>query len=96
NIEFIPQSYNYLKPFHINKSVRDKVTNIDIKVITDDGFCGYGQASPSLRVNGETPDIVLSLSENLKKELIGLEIKEYRNIFRIITRKIISKTIIKN
>lgn len=49
----------------------DYCENVLIKVTTDEGFTGYGEAAPLAFVTGETADSVLALLEMLKPGLIG-------------------------
>lgn len=87
NIEFYLREYKYLKPFHITNSITLDVRNIEVVVTTENGFKGFGEASPSFRVSGETYESVLSFKGKIE-DIIGMEVKNYRRIFSV-TQKLI-------
>lgn len=82
DIKLIPTRYRYLKPFHIANSITSEVENIEIEVLTEDGFVGLGEASPSFRVNGETSKSVLSFISKIE-EIKGIDVRNWRRIFDI-------------
>lgn len=89
DINFAINKYKYQKPFHITNSISTDTDNIEVCVITDEGFKGYGEVAPSFRVNGETADQILALSKKSKDMIVGEDVKNYRKIFSI-TSKLIS------
>jgi len=46
--------------------------NVLVKITTDDGIAGFGEAAPLLFVTGETAETVLAVLEMLRPGLIGL------------------------
>lgn len=83
NVEFVFKTYEYEKPFHITGSISSQATNIEVRITTADGIHGYGEASPSFRVNGEKPEMIMALESHVKEMLLGMDVKEYRKIFQI-------------
>jgi L-alanine-DL-glutamate epimerase-like enolase superfamily enzyme len=83
DIKFIFKKYKYEKPFHITGGISDESTNIEVVITCENGIEGFGEASPSFRVNGEKPEMIISLQDFVKKTLIDLDITEYRKIFDI-------------
>ncbi len=83
DIKFYLKTYEYEKPFHITGSIATTSTVVEVELITESGAKGYGEASPSFRVNGEKPEMIISLENFVKDSLIGYEIKEYRKLFEI-------------
>lgn len=59
-------------PFKIAFAEIAAVENVIIKVTTDDGLVGYGEAAPFAPVTGETADSVISVLNMLKPGLIGM------------------------
>lgn len=82
NIEFSLKTYEYEKPFHITGSIASYATNIEVKITLENGIQGYGEASPSFRVNGEKPEMIMALEDFVKEMLLEMDVKEYRMIFQ--------------
>uniref|UniRef100_A0A7V4E4X1 Dipeptide epimerase n=1 Tax=candidate division WOR-3 bacterium TaxID=2052148 RepID=A0A7V4E4X1_UNCW3 len=73
--------YEYDKPFHITGSVSTASTNIEIVVETEEGIKGYGEASPSFRVNGEKPEALLAMESFVSENLRFIDTDRWREIF---------------
>ncbi|KLO24728.1 MULTISPECIES: L-Ala-D/L-Glu epimerase [unclassified Marinitoga] len=86
NVFFTLKKYEYNKPFHITGSISDSATNIEVIVELENGIKGFGEASPSFRVNGEKVESLLPLEEDIRELLIGLDVKNYRQIFDIMDK----------
>lgn len=82
NIEFSLKTYEYEKPFHITGSIASYATNIEVKITLENGIQGYGEASPSFRVNGEKPEMIMALEDFVKEMLLEMDVKEYKRIFQ--------------
>ncbi|MFN4190226.1 MAG: L-Ala-D/L-Glu epimerase [Pseudothermotoga sp.] len=83
DIQFSMKTYEYEKPFHITGSIASYATNIEVKVMLENGVEGYGEASPSFRVNGEKPEMIMALESFVKDILAGMDVTEYRKIFQV-------------
>jgi len=59
------------KPFVIATGTTTKAETMIIKIETDEGYVGYGEAKPSLAVLGETIDTVAAVLPLLRDVLIG-------------------------
>jgi o-succinylbenzoate synthase len=57
-------------PFKISDSTQTDYNGIILELITDDGLTGFGEAAPSSRVTGETPDSVVNALETIVKPKI--------------------------
>lgn len=57
-------------------------TNIIVKVITDEGVCGYGEAAPFEPVTGESTDQVILAIEYFKHGLIGMDAMDLEGIHK--------------
>ena len=67
----------------------NKSRNVFVKVITDEGVYGLGEASPSAHVTGETIDGVLATVNYLKKFLIGEDPTDIENIHKIMDKRLL-------
>ena len=94
DVTFTLKTYKYEKPFHITNSISKEATNIEIKVILDNGITGYGEASPSYRVNGERAEALMAMEQFIKEQIAGRDLRDYRHIFEI-TDKLLSAPSIK-
>ncbi|SHH52293.1 L-Ala-D/L-Glu epimerase [Thermosipho atlanticus] len=82
-IKFKLTTFKYEKPFHITGSISSQSNNIEVSIELDSGVVGYGEASPSFRVNGEKVEALLSLEPIINEALKGLDVQNYRQIFDI-------------
>ncbi len=86
DIKFTLREYPYRKPFHITGSIATVAVNIEVQVQLKNDLVGYGEASPSFRVNGERPEMLLAMENQVREMLIGLDVRQYRQIFEITDR----------
>lgn len=61
----------YWEPFRIALSTSTESQNVMVQVITDFGVEGWGEASPSQRITGETPQTVTETLDKIAPGLIG-------------------------
>jgi len=94
DVTFTLKTYKYEKPFHITNSIAKEARNIEIKVTLDNGITGYGEASPSYRVNGERAEALMAMEQFIKEQIAGRDLRDYRHIFEI-TDKLLSAPSIK-
>lgn len=66
-------------PFEIALGVQNSATNVLVTVKTDSGTVGYGEASPTPRVTGETQAAVLATVRDIAEYLEGQPLNEYRS-----------------
>ncbi|MBO8161050.1 MAG: dipeptide epimerase [Thermosipho sp. (in: Bacteria)] len=83
SVRFKLNTFEYEKPFHITGSISTKTTNIEVVVELDNGAIGYGEASPSFRVNGEKVEALFALEQTVNEMIKGINSKNYRQIFDI-------------
>ena len=81
DVKFILKEYRYDKPFHIVGSISSGTTNIEIELILDSGARGYGEASPSFRVNGEKVEVLFEMRNFVRETIMGMDVRNYRRIF---------------
>jgi len=80
-VKFKLNRFEYVKPFHITNSISYDTENIEVVVELDNGIVGYGEASPSFRVNGEKVQVLLALEPVINEMIVGMDVREYRKIF---------------
>jgi len=83
DIKFILREYKFKKPFCIAHSSALETENIEIQLITENGIVGYGESAPSFRINGETPEMVMSLESKVREMILDKDVRHYREIFNI-------------
>lgn len=80
------------KPFKTALRTVNRVEDVVIKVITDTGHVGYGEAPPTGVITGDTTgSIVGAIEEYIKKHIIGMDVE---NIEEIMLR--LDKALVKN
>jgi o-succinylbenzoate synthase len=62
----------YKEPFRIALGTSTESHNVIVQVITDFEIEGWGEASPSQRITGETPQTVMEALDKISPKLIGM------------------------
>lgn len=71
------------KPFKTALRTVNSVEDVIVKVVTDEGFVGYGEAPPTAVITGDTTgSIVDAIEGHIKKHLIGMEIENIEEIMK--------------
>lgn len=86
NITALPLRIPLKSPFHMAHFTVRYMHYVLVKVETDSGLIGYGEATPAWEVNGETCDSIVGFLELLKnKEMTGYSIigEELSNIQQV-------------
>jgi len=71
-IEVYRVSLDYVEPFRIALGTSTKSENIVVRILTDFGVEGWGEASPSFRITNETPETVINALTKIGPKLIGM------------------------
>ncbi|MEM3730442.1 MAG: dipeptide epimerase [Candidatus Bathyarchaeia archaeon] len=71
-IEVYPVTLAYHEPFRIAPGASTESHNVIVKIVTDYGVIGWGEASPSQRVTGETVETVIQTIDRIAPKLIGM------------------------
>jgi L-alanine-DL-glutamate epimerase-like enolase superfamily enzyme len=80
------------KPFVVAIGVIDTCETLIVKVQTDEGIMGYGEASPFAPVTGELLDTIPQFIELFKPHLIGLNPLELEKAHKIMDRLTVGNT----
>ena len=70
-IEIYRVNLAYKEPFRIAPGASTESRNIIVKILTDYDVVGWGEASPSERVTGETPETVVKVLGKIAPRLLG-------------------------
>ncbi len=71
----------------------DKIEDIVVKIITDTGHIGYGEAAPTAVITGDTKGSIKCAVENyIAPQIIGLEIENIEEIMNRIDKSLIKNT----
>ena len=69
------------KPFKTALRTVTAVNDVIVKVITDTGHVGYGEAPPTGVITGDTTGAIIgAIEDHIKKHLIGMEIENLEGI----------------
>jgi L-Ala-D/L-Glu epimerase len=68
------------EPFTIAIGRKERIENVMITVILDNGIEGYGEAAPLEPINGENQSTVLATLNSVVDFLIGKDVSEYKVI----------------
>ena len=71
------------KPFRIALAVQDHSVNVLVKLITDEGIWGIGEAAPFEPVTGENANTVMEALKLFKQGLLGRDPMDLEGIHQI-------------
>ncbi len=81
------------KPFKTALRTVDKVEDVVVKIITDTGHVGYGEAPPTAVITGDTKgSIKCAIEEFIRPQIIGLPIDNIEEIMKRIDSSLIKNT----
>ncbi|MCC5910997.1 MAG: dipeptide epimerase [Clostridiaceae bacterium] len=80
-------------PFKTALRTVNSIENVVVKVITDTGNIGYGEAAPTAVITGDTlPSIRGAIEDCIKPQLIGLEIENLEEIMKRLDKSLLKNT----
>lgn len=80
------------KPFRIAFAVQDHSLNVLVKISTDEGLWGIGEAAPFEPVTGESAATVLEALKLFRTGLIGMDPLDVEGIHRMMDRLLSGNT----
>lgn len=81
------------KPFKTALRTVNSVEDIIVKIETDTGHVGYGEAPPTGVITGDTTGgIIGAIEDHIKKHLIGMDISEIEEIMKRIDKALVKNT----
>lgn len=82
-----------IKPFKTALRTVDKINDVVVRVITDTGHIGYGEAPPTAVITGDTiGSIKCAIEEFIKPQIIGLNIENIEEIMKRINNALLKNT----
>jgi len=91
-IEVHPVRLEYSRPFTTALDTSEESHNIVVKITTDHGTIGWGEASPSPRITHETAETVLDALNKICPKLIGRNPLEVERLIEVIDRTVTDNT----
>ena len=83
SIEAIPLDIEFKKTFSFGSTDRKRSPNVVVRLTTDDGVVGYGEACPMPAFTGETQQsVVATVEERLQDLLVGRDPLQHEPIVR--------------
>lgn len=71
------------KPFKTALRTVERIDDVIVKIVTDSGHIGYGEAAPTAVITGDTEGSITGAIESvIAKQLLGLEIENIEEIMR--------------
>ncbi|KLU66578.1 L-Ala-D/L-Glu epimerase [Desulfosporosinus acididurans] len=81
------------RPFKTALREVNSVEDVVVKVITDTGHIGYGEAPPTGVITGDTTGAIIgAIEDHIKKHLIGLDINNFEEIMLKLDKAIVKNT----
>ncbi len=71
DIQFEKQTFQFAKPVRVAFGEIGEVETLFVKIITDEGITGYGEAAPLPFVTGDDLDTVYAIGMKMRKALLG-------------------------
>ena len=71
SIEIYTLDAPLLKPVKIAIGIRSAVKNIALKIVTDTGLVGWGEASPSRYITGDTAETAYQAAQLIAQQILG-------------------------
>lgn len=71
-VEVYSVTLGYVQPFRISSGTSTESHNVLVKIITDYGVIGWGEASPSRRMTGENKETIIGCLYRIAPTLIGM------------------------
>ncbi|WP_035380969.1 dipeptide epimerase [Fervidicella metallireducens] len=92
-IEMERISVPLIRPFKTALRTVDSVEDVIVKIITDTGNIGYGEAPPTPVITGDTiGSIVGAIKEVISKNIIGMKIEDFEEILIKLDKCMIKNT----
>lgn len=82
-----------VRPFKTALRTVHSVEDVIVKVITDTGNIGYGEAPPTGVITGDTKgSIIAAIEDHIKKSIVGIDIENFEEIMIKLDKCIVKNT----
>ena len=86
DIKFEKATFRFEEPFKIAFTVMEGYDTMVLKIETDEGICGYGEAAPMEFVTGDNLDTAFVIGKEFRKMLLGQNPLSIERIHQIMDR----------
>lgn len=81
------------RPFKTALRTVDTVNDVVVRVITDDGLVGYGEAPPTAVITGDTtPSILCAIQDFIRPALVGMDLDDFDAVLEKLNRCMVHNT----
>ncbi|QZY54448.1 dipeptide epimerase [Crassaminicella profunda] len=81
------------KPFKTALRTVNSVNDVIVKVITDTGHIGYGEAPPTGVITGDTTGAIIgAIEDHIKKNLKGMDVENFEGIMKKLDQSVVKNT----
>src|SRR3954453_10556389 len=89
SVEAVPLAARLRVPFRFGNVVRTTSANVLVRITTEDGLVGYGEACPVPQLTAETQESVVALVEQrVAPELIGQDARHWRPLITKVSKRL--------
>ncbi len=90
DIELYSISVPLRTPFKTALRTVNAVEDIIVKINTDEGVCGYGEAPPTGVITGDTSgSIIAAIRNHIEKAIVGMDIEDFEEIMEKLHKSVI-------
>lgn len=80
-------------PFKTALRTVNSVEDVIVKIETDSGLAGYGEAPPTGIITGDTTGAIIgAINEHIKKLMIGREVENIEDIMKVLDKSMVKNT----
>lgn len=81
------------KPFKTALRTVNHINDVIVKITTDTGHIGYGEAAPTGMITGDTKGAIIgAVAEHIKKQLVGMHIENLEEIMKRLDQSLVKNT----
>ena len=86
DIQFLVKSFRFEEPMKVAFATITDMDSCIVKVLTDEGITGYGEAAPLPFVTGDNLGTVLAVGKEMRDALLGMDPRAIGAIHRVMDR----------
>src|ERR1041385_4774017 len=92
-VEAVPLAARLRVPFRFGNVVRMTSANVLVRITTEDGLVGDGEACPVPQLTAETQESVVALIEQrVAPELLGADARQWRPLLARVSKRLFQAT----
>ena len=86
DIQFLVTAFRFEEPMKIAFATITDMKSCIVKICTDEGITGFGEAAPLPFVTGDNMDTILAVGKDLKEALLGIDPRAIGSVHRVMDR----------